>query len=404
MALRTPPSWLQQGSHTAENDRLTAQAAYATTGIIGSSSLAVTANATPAMNVNIASGWAAIVGTTQTNMGVYVGYNDATTNIAVSTADATNPRIDRVVMTVNDAYYSGLTNNVTFTVVAGTPAASPTAPNTPANSISLATIAVAAAATTIVSGNITDTRVVATSNAFMTPAGGTFSGSITTPNLTTTAGTSSVAPVNLTAGTNLGTSVGGAIEYNGSTAFFTPASTATNTTNGGRALLPATHFYVLNADRASTITTPGEAAFGVRLTVQANTNYEFDAHMLYQVVNSAGSGTLNIGHNGTATITSISYQVDYASASNALNTTATMNSFAINTTAATTLATVSSASPGVSVFTKIIVKGFVRFSTAGTFNIQSQVSSNTTATLLANSFVKMTPINQTTAQVIGAWA
>jgi hypothetical protein len=43
-------------------------------------------------------------------------------------------------------------------VVAGTPAGSPSAPATPANSISLATIAVAAGATTIVTANITDTR------------------------------------------------------------------------------------------------------------------------------------------------------------------------------------------------------------------------------------------------------
>jgi hypothetical protein len=42
MTLRTPPSWLQNGSHPAENDRLTTQALWATTGIINSSSLAVT--------------------------------------------------------------------------------------------------------------------------------------------------------------------------------------------------------------------------------------------------------------------------------------------------------------------------------------------------------------------------
>jgi hypothetical protein len=164
MALRTPPSWLQQGSHPAENDRLTMQALIATTGIIGPSSLAVTAQGSPNMTVNVAQGWAGIVGTTQSNMGVYVGYNDATTVLTITTADATNPRIDRIVMTVNDAYYTGSTNNVTFQVLAGTPAGSPTAPATPANSISLATIAVAAGTSTISSGNITDTRVEITTN------------------------------------------------------------------------------------------------------------------------------------------------------------------------------------------------------------------------------------------------
>ena len=164
MALRTPPSWLQNGSHPAENDRLTAQAIYASTGIIGSSSLQVTQNATPGMSVFIASGWAAILGNYQTNMGVYVAYNDATTTAAITTANATNPRIDLVCLTVSDAYYTGSTNTVAVNVVAGTPAASPTVPATPTNSIALAQIAVAANVTSIVNANITDVRALTTTN------------------------------------------------------------------------------------------------------------------------------------------------------------------------------------------------------------------------------------------------
>lgn len=164
MALRTPPSWLQQGSHPAENDRLAMQALYATTGIIGASSLAVTQNGTPNMSVNVAAGWAAIVGTTQANMGVYQVYNDATANLTITAAPSSNSRIDRIVATVNDAYYTGLLNNVTFTVIAGTVAASPVAPAIPANSISLATIAVGTSVTSIVTANITDTRTLVTTN------------------------------------------------------------------------------------------------------------------------------------------------------------------------------------------------------------------------------------------------
>lgn len=164
MTLRTPPSWLQNGSHPAENDRLTTQALWATTGIIKSDSLAVTQNSPAGMSVRVSSGWAAIVGTTQANMGTYVGYNDDTVVLGLTTANPTNPRIDRVCMTVNDAYYTGSLNNVVLQVVAGTPAGSPVAPATPANSISLATIAVAAGATAITTANITDTRVLVTTN------------------------------------------------------------------------------------------------------------------------------------------------------------------------------------------------------------------------------------------------
>jgi hypothetical protein len=164
MALRTPPSWLQNGSHPAENDRLSMQSIIATSGIIGTSSLAVTQAASPAMAVQSAAGWGAIVGNYTTNMGVYQFYNDAATQLTITTANPTNPRIDRVVVTINDSYYTGATNNVTFTVVAGTAAASPVAPATPTNSISLATVAVAAGATSIVNANITDTRTNVTTN------------------------------------------------------------------------------------------------------------------------------------------------------------------------------------------------------------------------------------------------
>lgn len=164
MALHTPPSWLQNASHPAENDRLTTQALWATTGIIATASLAVTANSPAAMNVYVADGWAAIVGTTQADMGTYVAYNDASVLLTITTSNPTNPRIDLICMTVNDSYYSGVTDNVVFQVIAGTPSATPVAPSLPANSISLATVAVAAGATAINTGNITDTRVSVTTN------------------------------------------------------------------------------------------------------------------------------------------------------------------------------------------------------------------------------------------------
>jgi hypothetical protein len=96
-------------------------------------------------------------------MGVYMSYNDASTALTITTANASNPRIDLVCITVQDAYYTGSLNTVTFNVVAGTPAGSPVAPATPANSIVLARVAVGAGVTTISNANITDTRVLSTS-------------------------------------------------------------------------------------------------------------------------------------------------------------------------------------------------------------------------------------------------
>jgi hypothetical protein len=116
------------------------------------------------MSVLVASGWAAIVGTTQTNMGTYVAYNDATVTLTITTANPTNPRIDLICATINDSYYSGATDNVVYQVIAGTPGGSPVAPSLPANSIALAQVTVTAGATSITSGNIADSRVVVTTN------------------------------------------------------------------------------------------------------------------------------------------------------------------------------------------------------------------------------------------------
>lgn len=160
MALRTPPSWLQNGSHTAENDRLTAtQITWAQTGVRLTNDLVVTQSGPPAMTVSIAAGWATILGTSTATQGVYTAYNDTAVTGTITTANPTNPRIDRVCLTINDSAYSGSTNNVVVNVVAGTPAGSPVAPATPANSISLATVLVGAGVTTILTANITDTRV-----------------------------------------------------------------------------------------------------------------------------------------------------------------------------------------------------------------------------------------------------
>ena len=157
MALRTPPSWLQNGSHTAENDRLTTTGSlWGVSGVVRSADLAVTASS--GMTLSVASGWAAIIGTYQTNMGTYMAYNDGAATATITTADATNPRIDLVCITVNDAAYSGSLNSVAINVVKGTAAGSPSVPSTPTNSIALAQVAVAAGATTISSGNITDVR------------------------------------------------------------------------------------------------------------------------------------------------------------------------------------------------------------------------------------------------------
>lgn len=159
MALRTPPSWLQNGTHPAENDRLTVtNSLYGAGGMADYGAMKISQLATPGMSVQAASGHAIIPGTESGNQGYYIAYNDASATIAIATADPALPRKDRIVVKVQDSYYSGSANQVVFAAVTGTPAGSPVAPSAPANSLTLAIVDVAAGATSIVDANITDSR------------------------------------------------------------------------------------------------------------------------------------------------------------------------------------------------------------------------------------------------------
>lgn len=159
MAEVNPPLHLQaRTDHTAVGDRSLLETLFMQQGVAEAAHLAVTQNGTPNMSVNVAAGRVVIDGTENSLQGYYHCTNDATKNLVIAAADATNPRIDLVVAKVEDASYSGVTNAWSLAVVTGTPAASPAAPSAPANSITLAQISVPALDTTIGTAQITDTR------------------------------------------------------------------------------------------------------------------------------------------------------------------------------------------------------------------------------------------------------
>lgn len=119
---------------------------------------AVTQNGTPNMSVNVAAGEAFVEGDESTAQGLYYVRNGATVNVAVSAASSSNPRKDIVVLRVRDAQYSGATNAAALEVIAGTPAASPSAPATPSNALKLAELTVGQSASSVVTANIAGTR------------------------------------------------------------------------------------------------------------------------------------------------------------------------------------------------------------------------------------------------------
>jgi hypothetical protein len=160
VAIRTPPSWLQAGSHPAENDRLYTKGLIGTQGVGSLTDLAVTSLG--GLNLSVAAGYVYILGSVTATQGMYQSYNDAAQTLVVATAHPTLARIDRVCVTVNDSAYGSLSDNIVIQILTGTASGSPVAPTMPANSLSLATVAVAAAATSLTNANITSTRIVAT--------------------------------------------------------------------------------------------------------------------------------------------------------------------------------------------------------------------------------------------------
>lgn len=162
MAERNPPSWLQAGSHPAEQDRLLVAGMIKTSGVCGDDDLKVTQLGTPAMTVNIAAGAAFVAGTESDYQGVYHVQNDDDVELDVEASDPTNGRKDLVVARVYDAEYSGSDNEFVLEVITGTPSGSPATPATPDNAIPLATLTVAANASTVTTANITDLRKPAT--------------------------------------------------------------------------------------------------------------------------------------------------------------------------------------------------------------------------------------------------
>lgn len=124
------------------------------------------------MSVDIAAGFAMVGGTESATQGEYGAFNDAVTNVVISASDPSNPRIDVIGVRIRDTEYSGANNDAVLIVVTGTPAGSPVVPTLPADFLSLAHVAVAAAAATIVTGNITDKRVRIVANGGTIPVAG----------------------------------------------------------------------------------------------------------------------------------------------------------------------------------------------------------------------------------------
>lgn len=131
-------------------------------GVVDAGDLLVAQNGTPNMSVNIAEDAAWVRGDHDVNrQPTYRCYNDATKNLSIAAADATNPRKDIVIAEVLDDIFSGASKLWRLRVITGTPAGAPAEPALPNSAHKLAVVTVGAAVSSILNADIVDTRVLA---------------------------------------------------------------------------------------------------------------------------------------------------------------------------------------------------------------------------------------------------
>lgn len=214
------------------------------------------------------------------------------------------------------------------------------------------------------------------------------------------AGTTAIAPLKLTSGTNLTTAAAGAYEYDGSVHYTTPVAS-------NRGVAPSEHFLSISANQtgadSATAQTwfPGGGATGI--TLPATTSYFFEG--LLATARTAGTNSHDIGllFAGTATITSIQYFGFVSDSSAGFFGITTPNSVIIQVATNTG---VTAASANANQHFGVSIKGIVRINGAGTFIPQFKYSAapGGAPTVQANSWFRMYPVGTNTVLSVGNWS
>jgi hypothetical protein len=242
----------------------------------------------------------------------------------------------------------------------------------------------------IAGGNITTSGLVS--------ATGNVTGGNVTGLIRPSAGTVTNAPIVYTSGTNLTTATAGAMEYDGKVFYGTAQS-------GQRGVMDTQHFIVLTTDYVGSNVSTAQQVFnspaGGIITLPASTSYFLEA--VYYITRAAGttSHTLSTLFALGGTLTSIAYTADTTSTTgNALG--AVSRIYATAATATVVTAASTAATENITV----VIRGVVRTNTAGTFvpQIQYSAAPGGVPTILANSYLRLTPIGTNTVASVGNWS
>lgn len=269
------PEYLQTKKYSAQRVRaLLMDLGVVQEGVVNANDWKVSQRAAGAnKSVDIATGVGWIKGKTSARQGLYHAYNDAIVNLTIPDNASGNPRIDQIVVTVNDTTDGGaVSDNAVYQVIQGTPTAGATLDNRngavatgslPASSLRIADIVVANGFTSIVTANIRDRRLWA--NGINWAVNGSFGGNYTGTSTTYT-DVLAFTPVRL--------------ECSGSPLYITFSGRAWCTTAGQSA------FFALFVDGASS---------GVQRTITSPAANEADAFQFeFAMIPTAGSHLFQI--------------------------------------------------------------------------------------------------------------
>lgn len=225
---------------------------------------------------------------------------------------------------------------------------------------------------------------------------------ITSPGTELAAGTSNIAPIELTAGTNLTTASAGAMEYDGNTLMFTPKGTQ-------RGLVPGMQFYCLNTAYAGANSTATQSIFGLTngVTLSGSTMYAFEMEATLLKTAGTTSHTFRTLFGGTATLNHILYDARVNCVPNVIGTYGgSSNQQGVTGNVATALTT-TGALTSANTYWSGLVKGVVSVNAGGTFHPQYSLSAapGGAYTTQVGSYFAIWPIGASGSNVsVGTWS
>ena len=157
MTLSMHPLWVQSGQYSASDERIgITNTLFEAPGRARKTDLVVSPTSTASMKVEVGSGVAIIAPPrTAFTTGYYIVTNTEKYTVTVPASNASNARIDIIVIKAHDSeLIADDTDNVSIEVIQGTPGAVPVAPNVPAMCLELARIRVEANSSVISSSVI----------------------------------------------------------------------------------------------------------------------------------------------------------------------------------------------------------------------------------------------------------